>query len=236
MRALGKGLVVILALVGAIASIQVLRGQAAAPLAAGNFLHVGIVVKDIARTAQMFSDVYGVTPPAPRVFDNVKTLRLPAGASGNQAAKAKLVQFTVGNVRVELIEPTEGATPWQEHLDKYGQSVHHLSFGVPDIEQSLLGDGRTGKHVVQVRRHAGSLGLHRRARASADSNSSSPGAVCSGQIACHGSHWHDDPLCTHEAWIRRTAVGVCFRRLGAGSRLVQLLVDPPAAVAVTRRH
>jgi len=139
MRALGKGLVVTLAIVGAIASIQVLRGQATAPLAAGNFLHVGIVVKDITAASQMFADVYGVTPPTPRVFDNVKTLRLPAGASGNQVAKAKLVQFTVGNVRVELIEPTEGATPWQEHLDKYGQSVHHLSFGVPDIEQSLRG-------------------------------------------------------------------------------------------------
>ena len=144
MRALGKGLVVIFALVGAIASIQVLRAQTAAPLAAGNFLHVGIVVEDIARTAQMFADVYGVTPPAPRVFDNVKTLRLPAGTTGSEAAKAKLVQFTVGNVRVELIEPIEGATPWQEHLDRYGQSVHHLSFGVPDIEQSLRGLEATG--------------------------------------------------------------------------------------------
>jgi len=138
MRAWGNGVVVMLALVGAIAAIKELRGQATAPLAAGNFLHVGIVVKDITKTAQMFSDVYGVTPPAPRVFDNVKALRLPAGASGSQA-KAKLVQFTVGNVRIELIEPTEGATPWQEHLDKYGQSVHHISFGVPDIEQSLRG-------------------------------------------------------------------------------------------------
>ena len=138
MRELGKGVVVLLALVGVIASVRELAGQSTAPLAAGNFLHVGIVVKDIAKTAQMFSDVYGVTPPAPRVFDNVKALRLPAGASGSQA-KAKLVQFTVGNVRIELIEPTEGATPWQEHLDRYGQSVHHLSFGVPDIEQSLHG-------------------------------------------------------------------------------------------------
>ena len=167
MRALGKAVVVILAVVGAIASIEELRGQAPAPLASGNFLHVGIVVKDIAKAAQMFSDVYGVTPPAPRAFDNVKALRLPAGASDNQAAKAKLVQFTVGNIRIELIEPTEGATPWQEHLDKYGQSVHHISFGVPDIEQSLRGleakggtwvmgePGNTSFKYVDMRDHLG---------------------------------------------------------------------------------
>lgn len=153
MRAVARTVVLILALVGAVATIQELRGQAAAPLAAGNFLHVGIAVKDIAAASQMFADVYGVTPPAPRVFDNVKALRPPAVAAGEQAAKAKLVQFTVGHVRVEPIEPTEGATPWQEHLDKYGQSVHRLSFGVPDIEQALgaleakggaMGHGRTG--------------------------------------------------------------------------------------------
>jgi catechol 2,3-dioxygenase-like lactoylglutathione lyase family enzyme len=137
MRSLGTAVVVMLALVGAVATMQELRGQGTAPLAAGNFLHVGIVVKDIAKASQMFADVYGVTPPAPREFDNVKALRSPTGASGSQVAKAKLVQFTVGNVRVELIEPTEGVTPWQDHLDKYGPSVHHLSFGVPDIEQAL---------------------------------------------------------------------------------------------------
>lgn len=112
MRAVARTVVLILALVGAVATIQELRGQAAAPLAAGNFLHVGIAVKDIAAASQMFADVYGVTPPAPRVFDNVKALRPPAVAAGEQAAKAKLVQFTVGHVRVEPIEPTEGATPW----------------------------------------------------------------------------------------------------------------------------
>ena len=139
MHALGRAVFALLAFVGAIASIQELRGQAIAPLASRNFLHVGIVVKDISAASQMFADVYGVTPTAPRVFDNVKALRPPADASGNQSAKAKLVQFTVGNLRVELIEPTEGDTPWQQHLDKYGPSVHHLSFGVPNIEQALRG-------------------------------------------------------------------------------------------------
>jgi hypothetical protein len=167
MRTLGKGVVTMLALVGAIATIQELRGQATAPLTSGNFLHVGIVVKDIAAASQMFADVYGVTPPAPRLFDNVKALRPPAGASGTQAAKARLVQFSVGNVRIELIEPVEGATPWRDHLDKYGPSVHHLSFGVPDIEQALQGlqakggtwvmgePGNTSFKYVDMRDHLG---------------------------------------------------------------------------------
>lgn len=141
MRVLGKGIVVTFALIGVIATIQQLRGQTTAPLDGGTFGHVGIVVQDIERTAQMFADVYGITPPETvRVYDNNgQGIPFPPGIAGNRNAKGKLVQFTVGNVRIELIEPVDGPTAWSEHLDKYGQSVHHLSFGVPDIDGTIRG-------------------------------------------------------------------------------------------------
>lgn len=154
MRTLGKGIVAMFAIVGVIATVQNLTGQGApssAPIGAGTFLHVGIVVKDIAKASQAFADVYGVTPPAmPRIYNaDGAGIPFPAGITGNRNARAKLVQFTAGNVRFELIEPDGGPTAWSEYLEKFGQGVHHLSFGVPNIDETIRGlQARGGKWVM----------------------------------------------------------------------------------------
>lgn len=148
MRSLGKGVVVMFALIGVIATLQHLRGQGTAPLQDATFTHIGIVTKDITKTAQMFADVYGITPPAmARIYDNNgKGIPFPPGIKGNTAAKGKLVQFAIGNVRIELIEPVDGPTAWSEHLGEYGMSVHHLAFQVPDVNTAVRGlEAKGGK-------------------------------------------------------------------------------------------
>lgn len=148
MRTFGKGIVVMFALIGVIATIQKVGSQGTAPLQGATFTHIGIVTKDIARTAQMFADVYGATlPPMVRIYDNNgKGIPFPPGVTGNTAAKGKLMQFAIGNVRIELIEPVDGPTAWSEQLDKYGTSVHHLAFQVPDVNTAVRAlEARGGK-------------------------------------------------------------------------------------------
>ena len=141
MRSFARSVVVVFAFIGVIATVQQLRGQAAAPLQGANFTHIGIVTRDITKTAQMFADVYGITPPPMvRIYDNNgKGIPFPPGIKGNTAAKGKLMQFAIGNVRVELIEPIDGPTAWSEQMDKYGMSVHHLAFQVPDVNTAVRG-------------------------------------------------------------------------------------------------
>jgi catechol 2,3-dioxygenase-like lactoylglutathione lyase family enzyme len=151
MRALGNGVVVMFALIGVIATVEQLRSQATAPLQEATFNHIGIVVPDMAKAAQMFADIYGVVPPPmPRVYDNNgKGLPFPAGVNGNKAATAKLMQFTVGDVRIELIEPSGGPNAWKDHLDKYGTSVHHLAFRVGDVDTAIHAlEAKGGKWVL----------------------------------------------------------------------------------------
>ena len=141
MRSLATGVVVMFALIGVIATVQQLRGQTPAPLQGATFTHIGIVTKDITRTAEMFAGVYGITPPPMvRIYDNNgKGIPFPPGIKGNPAAKGKLMQFAIGNIRIELIEPIDGPTAWTEQLDKYGMSVHHLAFQVPDVNTAVRG-------------------------------------------------------------------------------------------------
>ena len=151
MRALANGIVLMFAFIGVIATVQQVRGQGTAPLEGATFTHIGIVVRDVAKAAQMFADVYGVTPPATaRVYDNNgRGIAFPPGVTGNKAAKGKLLQFDVGTVRIELIEPVDGPTAWSEHLEKYGPVVHHLAFRVKDVNTGIRAlEAKGGKWVM----------------------------------------------------------------------------------------
>jgi hypothetical protein len=71
MRSLVQSLVVMFALIGVMATIDRVAGQGGAPLEGATFTHIGIVTKDITKTAQMFADVYSITPPTMvRIYDN----------------------------------------------------------------------------------------------------------------------------------------------------------------------
>jgi methylmalonyl-CoA/ethylmalonyl-CoA epimerase len=150
MRALGKSIVLAFACIGVLATVQQLRGQTAAPLAGGTFTHIGIVVRDVTKAAQMFADVYGATPPpTARVYDNNgRGIPFPPGIVGNTAASGKLMQFDVGTVRIELIEPVGGPTAWSEHLEKFGPGVHHLAFRVADVNEGVRALERRGGRWV----------------------------------------------------------------------------------------
>jgi 4-hydroxyphenylpyruvate dioxygenase-like putative hemolysin len=46
-------------------------------------------------------------------------------------------------VEIELIQPTQGESPWKEHLASHGEGLHHVRFRVNGIDDKLAElDGR----------------------------------------------------------------------------------------------
>ncbi|HEY3203965.1 MAG TPA: methylmalonyl-CoA epimerase [Thermoanaerobaculia bacterium] len=43
----------------------------------------------------------------------------------------------VGDSRIELLEPTDGASPIAKFLKKRGEGMHHVCFAVEDLESAL---------------------------------------------------------------------------------------------------
>jgi catechol 2,3-dioxygenase-like lactoylglutathione lyase family enzyme len=97
---------------------------------------VGIIVQDIERTGERYCQIFGVPKPPVIITDTPDKART-SYRGGPTDARAKLMFFDMGQVQIELIEPIGGPSIWQEHLDKYGESVHHIAFWVKDSQGVL---------------------------------------------------------------------------------------------------
>ena len=50
--------------------------------------------------------------------------------------KVRVAFFRMGDVRLELLEPTDPCSSVQKFLDKRGEGLHHLAFTVDDIHDT----------------------------------------------------------------------------------------------------
>jgi len=102
------------------------------------FLHIGIVVKDLERTLDTLTNVFGIGPfkildfPPKDMKDDIEMTYhgKPADFS------AKFCFADMGNVELEIIQPISGKSVWFDFLEKHGEGVHHLKFKVPDLEET----------------------------------------------------------------------------------------------------
>jgi catechol 2,3-dioxygenase-like lactoylglutathione lyase family enzyme len=94
---------------------------------------VGIIVRDIERTARAYAELFGVQVPpvhltAPREVAHTVYRGRPTDA------RAKLAFFDMGAVSLELIEPVGGPSTWREFIDRVGEGVHHIAFQIKDTD------------------------------------------------------------------------------------------------------
>lgn len=94
-------------------------------------IQVGIVVRDIEKTAALYADLFGVEKPnIRRAFPNI------VYRGEKPDVTARLCSFKLGAVTLELIEPGQEGTSWKEYLDEHGEGVHHLGLMVDDLQEA----------------------------------------------------------------------------------------------------
>ena len=102
-------------------------------------LHIGIVVRDIARAREAWVKYLGLekTPDIVIASGDEKN---PTEYRGHPStATAKLVFMTLDNLQVELIEPIgDEPSSWREFLDTKGEGVHHIAFAVQGMGEGYL--------------------------------------------------------------------------------------------------
>lgn len=52
-------------------------------------------------------------------------------------------------VQLELIEPNDAPSVWRDHLDRYGEGIHHIAFSVDNTDETVEKCLKMGMTVEQ---------------------------------------------------------------------------------------
>ena len=95
--------------------------------------HVCFVVKNLEKAMERFRSLWNIGP-----FRFIGSDHPEGIVHGkNIHYRGKLAFFKAGPIEIELIEPTEGESIWQEFLRTQGEGIHHLGVVVPDLDKEL---------------------------------------------------------------------------------------------------
>ena len=89
--------------------------------------HIGIVVRDIERSAQAYADLVGIDIPA------IHSTEAESGVG-----QARFTRLRLSNITIELLQPVGGgASTYRDFLETRGQGVHHIGFHLASRNASL---------------------------------------------------------------------------------------------------
>jgi methylmalonyl-CoA/ethylmalonyl-CoA epimerase len=84
--------------------------------------HIGIAVRDLEESLKFYRDRLGLT---------VKGIETVPGQ------KVRVAFLPLGESNVELLEPTDAASPVARYIEKNGEGIQHLAFRVSNLEEKL---------------------------------------------------------------------------------------------------
>ena len=108
-----------------------------------NLAHIGIAVKDLEKSCELFGRLLGVAP------EHVEAV---------PSQGVRTAMFRMGAAMLELLAPDGENSPVARSIEKRGEGIHHLSFIVDDIQQELARLREAGFELVEDRPRPGVAG------------------------------------------------------------------------------
>jgi catechol 2,3-dioxygenase-like lactoylglutathione lyase family enzyme len=126
----------------------------AATLSSSTVVQIGLIVRDVEETAQVYAELLGVEVPEWFLTGPEEEAHTRYRAEPTEA-RAKLAFFRLGNLQLELIEPVGGPSTWRDYLKAHGEGVHHVAFEVEDMEAQVAALEAKGMPLAQRGDYAG---------------------------------------------------------------------------------
>ena len=106
--------------------------------------HLGIAVSSLEEAIPLYRDVLGLEC---------------AGTEEIVTQKVKVAFFNVGDVRIELVEPTSDDSPIRKFLDRRGPGFHHVAYRVADLSATLADLKAAGMRLIDEEPRDGAHGM-----------------------------------------------------------------------------
>lgn len=110
--------------------------------------HVGVAVRDLERSVAWYETTFGLKVVARETHED----------QGVHEAMLVVADTPAGGSYVQLLQPTREDSPVGKFLARNGEGVHHVGYGVEDVEAALAAIGGRGVRLVDQRPRHGSMG------------------------------------------------------------------------------
>lgn len=84
--------------------------------------HIGIAVKDIEASNELFSKILNSQPYKSEMVESEGVITS---------------FFMVGETKIELLQATNPESAIAKFIEKKGEGIHHIAFGVDDVESDI---------------------------------------------------------------------------------------------------
>jgi methylmalonyl-CoA/ethylmalonyl-CoA epimerase len=106
--------------------------------------HIGIAVSSLEASAPLYRDVLGLAS---------------LGEEEVPEQKVKVAMFAVGEVKIELLEPTSEDSPIAKYLEKKGEGIHHIAYESDGIVEELSAVEGKGVQLIDAKPRSGAHGM-----------------------------------------------------------------------------
>lgn len=106
--------------------------------------HIGVAVKSIDAWLPFYRNLLGL------LFDGIEEV---------PSQKVKTAFLAVGEMHVELLEPTSPESPVAKFIESRGEGVHHLALEVENLEAALAEAKAKGLRLIDELPRTGSRGI-----------------------------------------------------------------------------
>ena len=106
--------------------------------------HIGIAVRSLEEASHFYRDAMGLKC---------------GGSEEIPDQKVRVVFFQLGEVRIELLEPTTDDSPIARFLEKRGPGLHHIAYCVDDLPATLAALKSAGVRLIDEAPRDGAHGM-----------------------------------------------------------------------------
>jgi methylmalonyl-CoA/ethylmalonyl-CoA epimerase len=110
--------------------------------------HVGIACRDLDAKISFYESAFGLTVASIEVNES----------QGVREAMLHVSDGPAGSSYVQLLEPLGSDTPVGRFLERRGEGVHHVGYGVANVTEALAALANTGLRLIDQRPRHGSMG------------------------------------------------------------------------------
>lgn len=106
--------------------------------------HIAIAVKNLSEAIKLYQEVFGV--------ESTETTTV-------ESQGVNIAFMSLGETRIELLEPTHSESPVAKFLEKRGEGLHHIAFSVEEINITLQHLQSLGIRLIDNQPREGAHGV-----------------------------------------------------------------------------